>query len=176
MTTANVLLKQYKHADLADIKQTLLDVHADAYEARAAEPFVQRFPWFVNHWGSKEGFSCVVVYNANGQAIGFTYGAPAETGNEWWRECMDPPSETSTFSVSELMLRVASRGRGLGQQLHEALLGERNEALAQLTVDTKRPRLQALYESWGYKKVGVRQPFPDSPVYAVMVLNLKAGA
>ena len=43
-----------------------------------------------------------------------------------------------------------------------------------LTVDTKRPRLQALYESWEYRKVGERQPFPDSPLYAVMLKELKA--
>ncbi len=32
--------------------------------------------------------------------------------------------------------------------------------------------VQALYESWGYRKVGERQPFPDSPVYAVMLADL----
>ena len=32
--------------------------------------------------------------------------------------------------------------------------------------------VQAMYESWGYRKVGVRQPFPDSPVYAVMLAEL----
>ncbi|MER6632350.1 GNAT family N-acetyltransferase, partial [Streptomyces sp. NPDC000987] len=29
------------------------------------------------------------------------------------------------------------------------------------------------YESWGYRKVGERQPFPDSPLYAVMLKELK---
>ncbi|OKJ48607.1 acetyltransferase [Streptomyces sp. CB02009] len=32
--------------------------------------------------------------------------------------------------------------------------------------------LQALYESWGYRKIGERQPFADSPVYAVMLRGL----
>ncbi|MER5969690.1 GNAT family N-acetyltransferase [Streptomyces sp. NPDC002055] len=173
MTTADVALRHYTHDDLAQIRQTLLDVHADAYAARAEEEFVQRFPWFVDHWGNKAGFSCVIAHDGGGQPIGFTYGAPSEAGQEWWREYVPTlPAETSTFAISELMLRVAWRGRGLGQYLHRALLGPRNEALAALTVDTKRPRLQALYESWGYRKVGVRQPFPDSPVYAVMVLDL----
>ncbi|MEU3529799.1 hypothetical protein AB0E62_39200 [Streptomyces sp. NPDC038707] len=45
-----------------------------------------------------------------------------------------------------------------------------------LTVDTKRPRLQAMYEGWGYRKVGERQPFPDSPLYAVMLLDRKRAA
>ena len=39
-------------------------------------------------------------------------------------------------------------------------------------MDTTHPKVQALYESWGYRKVGQRQPFPDSPVYAVMLAEL----
>ncbi|MEU6331528.1 GNAT family N-acetyltransferase [Streptomyces sp. NPDC047049] len=176
VTTAHVALRHYTHSDLAEIRQTLLDVHADAYGDRMTEDFVQRFPWFVDHWGGKPGFFCVIAYDADEEAIGFTYGAPAEAGREWWRDYVDPaPTDTSTFAVSELMLRVKWRGHGLGQQLHDALLGARNEALAVLTVDTKRPKLQALYESWGYRKVGEQQPFPDSPVYAVMMFDLKAG-
>ncbi|MEV7471468.1 GNAT family N-acetyltransferase [Streptomyces kronopolitis] len=175
MTSAHVSLRHYTHTDLSKIRHTLLDVHADAYAARMTEPFVQRFPWFVDHWGGKPGFSCVIVYDSDGTAIGFTYGAPAETGREWWREYVDLTSaDISTFAVSELMLRAEWRGRGLGQQLHKALLGVRDEALAVLTVDTKRPKLQALYDSWGYRKVGEQQPFPDSPKYAVMLLDLKA--
>ncbi|MEV5984577.1 hypothetical protein AB0L85_06080 [Streptomyces sp. NPDC052051] len=62
---------------------------------------------------------------------------------EWWREYLDEEStDPSTFSASELMLR-------LGQQLHAALLADRPEALAVLTVDTKRPRRQALYKGCG---------------------------
>ncbi|MFD7337536.1 hypothetical protein ACFV98_16230 [Streptomyces violascens] len=43
-------------------------------------------------------------------------------------------------------------------------------------MDTKRPRLQALYEGWGYRKIGERQPFPNSPLYAVMLLDLETAA
>jgi hypothetical protein len=73
------------------------------------------------------------------------------------------------------MLRVKWRKKGLSVLMHRALLASRNEALAVLTVDTKRPRLQAMYEGWGYRKVGERQPFPDSPLYSVMLLDLKTG-
>lgn len=172
VTTAPAIdLRRYGHNDLPGIRQTLLDVHADAYFDRRHEEFVQRFPWFVDHWGGREGFACVVAYE-DGQPIGFTYGAPGEPGREWWREYLDEePADPSTFSVSELMLRPRWRKQGLGERLHTALLANRPEALAVLTVDTKRPRLQALYEGWGYRKIGERQPFPDSPLYAVMLLD-----
>ncbi|WP_369384125.1 GNAT family N-acetyltransferase [Streptomyces sp. cg36] len=174
-TTAHTIeLRHYQHADLATIRQTLLDVHTDAYADRMHEEFVQRFPWFVDHWGARAGFSCVIAYD-HGTPVGFTYGAPCEPGREWWREYLDPsPADPTTFSVSELMLRPAWRKKRLGERLHTALLHGRPEALAVLTVDTKRPRLQAMYEAWGYRKVGEQQPFPDSPLYAVMLLDLTA--
>ncbi len=173
MTTA-IDLRHYGHNDLGEIRQTLLAVHADAYADRMDEPFIQRFPWFVDHWGGKPDFSCMIAYDG-GEPVGFAYGAPLEPGYEWWREYLDPaPAKTSTFAVSELMLRVKWRKRGLSEPLHGALLNSRSEALAVLTVDTKRPKLQAMYESWGYRKIGERQPFPDSPLYAVMLRELHA--
>jgi hypothetical protein len=61
---------------------------------------------------------------------------------------------------------------GAAERLSRALLDSRDEDLAVLLVDTEHPRVQALYESWGFSKVGERQPFPDSPVYAVMLTEL----
>nr|WP_030618860.1 GNAT family N-acetyltransferase [Streptomyces achromogenes] len=177
VTTAPVIdLRRYGHTDLPGIRQTLLDVHASAYYERRHEEFVQRFPWFVEHWGGREGFACVVAY-ADGEPIGFTYGAPGEPGREWWREYLSEElANPSTFSVSELMLKPQWRGQSLGRRLHDELLAGRPEALAVLTVDTKRPRLQAMYEGWGYRKIGESQPFPDSPLYAVMLLHRKRAA
>jgi GNAT superfamily N-acetyltransferase len=80
-----------------------------------------------------------------------------------------PRRPPATFHVSELMVRPKWRKEGLGARLHGALLDSRTEALACLTVDTKRPRLQALYESWGCRRAGEQQPFADPPLYAVML-------
>ncbi|GGU16500.1 hypothetical protein GCM10010272_71180 [Streptomyces lateritius] len=94
-------------------------------------------------------------------------------GREWWREYLSPaPADTATFSLSELMVRPKWRGTGLSAQLHTELVGHRPEPLAVLLIDTTHPRVQALYESWGYRKIGERQPFADSPVYAVMLRGL----
>ncbi|MEU3725544.1 GNAT family N-acetyltransferase [Streptomyces sp. NPDC031705] len=144
-------LKRYGHDDLGDIRRTLLDMHEDAYADRRHEEFVQRFPWFVDHWGGKPGFSCVIAWEGP-VAVGFSYGAPATPGREWWQGHLDTPPERP--------------------DTHDALLEGRPEALAVLTVDTKRPRLQAMYEGWGYRKIGENQPFADSPVYAVMLTGL----
>lgn len=172
MTTA-IELRQFSHDDLEEIRPTLLKVHADAYADRMHEDFVQRFPWFVNHWGGNSEFACVIAYDGD-EPVGFTYGACATDDREWWRGHLEPaPANTSTFHLSELMVRPKWRKTGVSQKLHDALMGSRSEALAVLTVDTKRPKIQALYESWGYRKIGEHQPFPDSPLYAVMLLDLK---
>ncbi|MFJ3176068.1 GNAT family N-acetyltransferase [Streptomyces roseus] len=165
----NTEIKHYGHTDLCDIRQTLLYVHDDAYADRRHEEFVQRFPWFVDHWGGNPGFACVIAWEED-VPVGFSYGAPATPGREWWQGHLETtPQDASTFSVSELMVRPKWRRTGLGPRLHDALLAGRPEAWAVLTVDTKRPRLQAMYEGWGYRKVGENQPFADSPVYAVMM-------
>ncbi|MFJ3923812.1 GNAT family N-acetyltransferase [Streptomyces sp. NPDC090022] len=167
-----IALTRHRHHDLGDIRQTLLDVHEDAYADRLHEEFVQRFPWFVDHWGASPDFACVIAWEGD-TPVGFSYGAPATPGREWWRGHLDtPPEPASTFSVSELMVRPKWRKNGLGPRLHDALTGGRPEAWAVLTVDTKRPRLQAMYEGWGYRKIGENQPFADSPVYAVMMKSL----
>jgi GNAT superfamily N-acetyltransferase len=127
-------------------------------------PFNQRFPWFVDHWSSNPGFSCVLGYDKD-EPIGFAYGATA------WREHWTPEGNSSTFALSELMVRPKWRKTGEGRQLHDALLEDR-EALAVLLVDSTHPRVQRLYESWDYKKVGNRQPFADSPLYAAMIKEL----
>ncbi|GGX58596.1 GNAT family N-acetyltransferase [Streptomyces chartreusis] len=172
MATAAVDLRHFGHDDLSQIRQTLLDVHADAYADDMTE-FDERFPWFVGHWGGNPGFACVVGYE-DGEPVGFAYGAPATEGREWWREHLShPPADTSTFAVSELMVRPKWRKTGTAERLHAALVESRPEAQAVLLVDPDHPKVQALYEAWGYREVGRRQPFPDSPNYAVMLRDLR---
>ncbi|WP_442809745.1 GNAT family N-acetyltransferase [Streptomyces sp. SR27] len=168
-------LRFYRHGDLPEsFRQLLIDVHANAYADQMDDPFHQRFWWFVDHWSAMEGFSCVVAFEAD-EPVGFAYGAPLQEGREWWRSTSYEPNNghTSTFAVSEVMVRPAWRKQGYSSSLHEALLQEREEDLAVLLVDIEHPKVQALYEAWDYTKVGERRPFADSPLYAVMLRELR---
>jgi GNAT superfamily N-acetyltransferase len=176
LTNTTVELRRFGHEDLPTIRQTLLDVHADAYADEMDDAFNQHFPWFVDHWGGHPGFACVIGYDGD-EPVGFAYGAPATRGREWWREHLSQsPTDDSTFSFSELMVRPRWRKTGTAEQLHEALIEDRPEALAVLLVDPDHPKVQALYETWGYRRIGNRQPFPDSPNFVVMLRDLHVPA
>ncbi|MFF9034377.1 hypothetical protein ACF090_02780 [Streptomyces sp. NPDC014892] len=58
--------------------------------------------------------------------------------------------------------------------MHDELIGRRREARAELLVRRERTRLRAMYETWQYEPVGQQLPFPDAPLYDVMVLALRS--
>jgi GNAT superfamily N-acetyltransferase len=152
-----------------EVKKVLIDLHALAFGDEMQNPFHQRFAWFVDHWGSRPGFVCVIGYEG-AVPIGFAYGAPATPGKEWWAEHWVPEgAETSTFSISELAVGPRWRKAGEGQRLLEQLLDGRPEAIAVLLVDSAHTKVVAKYKEWGYLSVGDQRPFPDSPLYEVMV-------
>ncbi|MFF0712085.1 GNAT family N-acetyltransferase [Streptomyces bauhiniae] len=172
LNAPDLVIRHFTHKDLPQIRQALIDVHRDAYADAMDDEFNQRFPWFVDHWGGNPDFACVVAFSAD-KPVGFAYGAPATADREWWREYLEQvPEKHLTFSYSELAVCTSHRKTGTAERLTKALLEDRDEDLAVLLVDLTHPRVQSLYEDWGFKKVGERQPFPDSPVYAVMLAEL----
>ncbi|WP_225891221.1 GNAT family N-acetyltransferase [Streptomyces dioscori] len=172
MSAEGLDIRRFGHDDLPRIRQTIIDLHAAAAGPDRDDDFKKKFPWFVDHWGGNPAFACVIAYEGD-EAMGFAYGAPAVEGREWWREHLDEaPKKAVTFSYSELAVHPRWRKRGVADRLSRALLEERPEDLAVLLVDVEHPRVQALYEDWGFRKVGERRPFADSPLYAVMLAEL----
>ncbi|MFJ5780388.1 GNAT family N-acetyltransferase [Streptomyces sp. NPDC093094] len=172
MTTVTDL-RHYSHGSLPEgFRQMLIDVHA--YADAMDNEFNQRFPWFVDHWSAMDGFTCVVAFDAD-EPTGFAYGAPLQPGREWWRSTGFAPGDghAATYAVSEVMVRPQWRKQGIADRLHEALVQERSEDLAVLLVDVTHPKVQKMYETWGYEKAGEQRPFADSPLYAVMVKKLR---
>ncbi|MFJ8589678.1 GNAT family N-acetyltransferase [Streptomyces sp. NPDC093595] len=76
-----------------------------------------------------------------------------------------------TVALNEIVVRKPWRGSGVAWQLHEAWLSQRDEERVTLLVNPAAGEgaVQAVYEAWGYRKVGEQQPFPDSPLFTTMV-------
>ncbi|MEU5609806.1 GNAT family N-acetyltransferase [Streptomyces sparsogenes] len=150
----------YTSERLAEIRDTILDVYADVYAGDiASNPFfsMERFKERLESHVAAGGWGCVIA-EVGHEVAGFTYGFTAQDG--------------ITFKLCENMLRQKWRGRGVSRLIHDELMSHRQEGRAQLLVRRERPRLRALYESWGYEHAGEKLPFPDSPLYDVMVLDL----
>ncbi|MFD5659706.1 hypothetical protein [Streptomyces hirsutus] len=131
-----------------------------------------RFLWFVGHWSGNPDFVCAITFGEE-EPVAFAYGAPTAPKREWWREHPKPtPEKHLTFFSSELPVRTTRRKTGTAELVTRTLLEDRHENLVVLLVDTEHPRVQAMHESWGFRRVGDRRPFPDSPLYAVILAEL----
>jgi GNAT superfamily N-acetyltransferase len=140
----------------------MLDELADAYEdARPTDPehddplfsrsqFIAR----TEDQARRDGFELVTV-RASGTLAGFSFGFPFDVGG-WWADADHPPEHilrATKFAVIELDVIPAYQGRGWGKALLNTLLKERPEAYATLAA-MPGSRAQAMYEHWGWYKVG----------------------
>ncbi|MFT2020247.1 GNAT family N-acetyltransferase [Streptomyces sp. 796.1] len=168
-------MKLYSHADAASIREMVLDLH-DAVYGEEGDTFHsrERFGEFYDHWSSKDEWSCAVSFT-DGTPVGFAYGSPFGPGG-WWKGSERPAAvgpDDTVFGFSELLVMQEARKTGLSGRLHDAVVTSRGNDVATLLVDTAHPKVQALYESWGYAKADEQKPFDDSPIFAVLVKRLR---
>lgn len=71
------------------------------------------------------------------------------------------------------MARAPWRKTGIAKRIHEEPVSGRMEERVARGVERAHPRVRALYESWGYRQLGVVQPFANSPQYDGMVRCLR---
>lgn len=171
---------QCRHYDAArhgQVRDLLIDVYAEVYADRLADPFfsVDRFAQrLAGHVGAPN-WAAVVGYSGD-EPVGYAYGATRPASSTAWHGVQPPPDpemarETGdrTFFLFELMVRAPWRKTGTAALIHEELLRGRPEERVCLTVEHDHPKVRARYERWGYRRVGSVHPFPDSPLFDVML-------
>ncbi|MFF4648199.1 GNAT family N-acetyltransferase [Streptomyces sp. NPDC001389] len=169
-------LKWYTHADAQDVRSLLLDIHDEVY-ANDPDPFTsrERFSYFVDTWSGRKDWSCVSGWE-NGGPVGYAYGSKFKQGG-WWKGSDRPRGVLGRIlALSELMVVPQWQGTGRAQQIHDALVESFDVDFVTLLVDSTHPKVQALYEKWGYEKRDEAKPSDDSPLYAVMVKTLRSPA
>ncbi|HEY0486561.1 MAG TPA: GNAT family N-acetyltransferase [Mycobacteriales bacterium] len=146
---------------------------------REHDPFhsVERFLERLGRYRAAPGFELVTA-EADHELAGYVFGYALPRRARWWDGLLDPVPEGftdetghRTFGVNELHVGGAWRGRGIASRLHDELVRHRPEERATLLVDPGNPARE-VYLHWGYRMVGRLQPFPDSPVYHALVLDL----
>lgn len=125
----------------------------------------------------------LVLARDDGQLVGFGLAFRLLDGS-WWTRLLDPlptdfdTSETETgrtLVILELAVKAGCRRRGIARAIHDALLDQPGLDRASLTV---RPEPEAeparrAYAKWGWRQVSRKQPWPEAPVYDLLVLPLK---
>jgi GNAT superfamily N-acetyltransferase len=180
-TAETAEIKHYTAEQLPEIRQILLDIHAEVRhrDFGLTGPFytVERFDERLSSYASRPGWSAAVCCS-DGRPAGFCFGVPLGADTRWWSAMTTPlpagytdEDGKRTVALNEIVVRRPWRGRGVARQLHEAWLSRRTEERVTLLVNPAAGNgaVQAVYEAWGYRKVGEQKPFPDSPVFASMM-------
>ncbi|AZK96204.1 MULTISPECIES: GNAT family N-acetyltransferase [Streptomyces] len=172
---------------LPTVRQTVLDIHAEVrhqdFGLTGDFHTVARFDERLSAYASRPGWAAVLGYDA-GEPVGFCFGMALAADTRWWRSMTEPvPEEViwedgrRTAALNEIVVRKRWRGTGTARRLHDTWLAGRTEERVTLLVDPAAGggKVQAVYESWGYEKLGEQQPFPDSPRFAAMIRPLLTG-
>lgn len=166
----------YTAERFAEVEPVLLDLYARIYvEEMAADPFfsMEAFTNRLHRHVSGLRWGCALG-EVDGVPVGYAYGFARTATYQWGGLVETEPgvdlteTDTRTFALCEVMVLPEVRGTGIARTLHEELLSRRPEERSNLLVEEGHPRVRALYERWGYEKMGIMQPFPDSPRYVSM--------
>ncbi|SFQ47624.1 Acetyltransferase (GNAT) domain-containing protein [Actinomadura madurae] len=144
----------------------------------SAERFADRF----SGYAKAPGFE-IVIARLGEEPVGQAFGYALPPSARWWNGLTTPVPDgfteetgSRTFALNELMVVPEWQGKGVAHALHDALLGGRAEERATLLVREDNGSAQRAYGRWGWRKIGKLRPFPDSPHFDAMILDLPPGA
>jgi ribosomal protein S18 acetylase RimI-like enzyme len=125
-----------------------------------------------------QGFE-IVAAEIDGKPVGLAFGYTLPESARWWRGLTTPVDPTliaetghRTFALCELMVHPDWQRHGIAQALHNELLHPRAEDRATLLVREDNTAAQTAYAKWGWTKIGKLKPYPDSPNYDALVLQI----
>jgi YD repeat-containing protein len=165
--------------ELADV--IIVPLYEAAYADHLTVPFysVPRFLDRLTRYTTAPGFALALARDDAGHPVGQAFGYPLPSGARWWNGLLTQVEEgfttenrERTFALNEIMVHPDVRRQGIAQALHDALLRNRSESRATLLVRADNAPARIAYARWGWYPAAKLQPFPDSPVYDALILDL----
>ncbi|MGI9001070.1 MAG: GNAT family N-acetyltransferase [Pseudonocardia sp.] len=178
-----VTLTHHNSSDAALLMDELCDAYADAYGTVPGEDADEKSSAFRERATAplRAVDYALVTARVDGRLVGFAFGYNVRPERGWWDGLSpEPPAgfteETGhrTVLLAEIEVRRAWQGKGVGRAVHDAFLSQRSEERATLASNPEATDTHALYERWGWQKMGVVPGKPDSyyPEYVRFVLPL----
>lgn len=158
------------------ITRLYVATHTDVIE----NPFynAERFLERVRGYAKAPGFE-LVVGRIDAEPVGLALGYALPRGARWWQGLTTPieplliaEDGTRTFALCEIMTRPDWQGKGVAHQVHDELLYKRPERRATLLVREDNETARLAYFRWGWRQIGKLRPYPDSPHYDALILDL----
>ena len=150
-------------SDAAEMVDELCEVYADAYGAVPGEDVREKSGAFRDRatGALRAANYSLVTARAEDRLVGFAFGYSLRPERGWWDGLRPEPPEdftretgTRTVVLAEIEVRRDWQGRGVGRRLHDAFLAQRSEERATLASNPKATDTHALYERWGWQKMG----------------------
>ncbi|MGH3518854.1 MAG: GNAT family N-acetyltransferase [Haloechinothrix sp.] len=170
--------------DAAALMDQLCEVYADAYgEVPGEDTNVKTDAFRDRATGALSARNYeLVAARAGDEMVGFVFGYSLRQERDWFAG-LDPAPEPGftderggerTVVLAEIEVRKAWQGKGIGRGLHDTFLGDRREERATLTANPVATATHALYQGWGWQRVGTIPGRPGAYYreYAMFVCQL----
>ena len=183
----NLTLTHHTSTEAAALMDELCEVYADAYGAIPGEDSQEKSSAFRERAiAAQHGVNySLVTAHVGDQLVGFAFGYNLRPGRGWWDGLEPEPLEgftletgSRTVVLSEIEVRRAWQGKGIGRTVHDTFLSQRTEERATLASSTQAIDTHVLYERWGWQRMGI---VPEGPgayyrEYVLFVLPLPLAA
>jgi GNAT superfamily N-acetyltransferase len=182
-TPDGITLVRYEAAAVPLLLDGICAVYADAYGKIPGENSTVKVAAFRERATkalTRPGYELVTAHEGD-ELAGFVFGYALSSDTHWWDDLTPQPSPdflredgTRTFVVAEIEVGKQWQGSGVGRALHDAVLNDRREGRATLATGPGADTARAIYEGWGWQKVGVVPGTPGDyfSEYTLYVLPL----
>ncbi|MEV6927082.1 GNAT family N-acetyltransferase [Dactylosporangium sp. NPDC051485] len=162
---------------LDELQQQILRVYSASHADQMHNPWFhpdQFWDRLINLYAPTRAFDLVSGWRDE-EMVGYAFGSARDTDNPWpeiRRVLPHLQPDQPVYIFREFAVHPDWQRRSYGHEIHDELLRNREEQVAQLLVRPDNGPALAAYHSWGWVKATTKQPFPDSPVFDLLILDL----